>query len=93
MLHHLNVHTGEISGIECDVCFKLYQSKTSYDSHIRNNQCCPTDQEEQDVIETIENGEGGLEQLNRQVEEEGGEGIKSESSESEDQEEDEGGDD
>ena len=47
------------------------------------------------MIDTTENGGGGvgLEQLNRQVEEEGGPGSKSESSESEDQEEDVGGDD
>ena len=73
MLHHLKVHTGEVAKIKCNVCLKLYQSKTSYVSHIKNNECYPTDQEEQDMIETIEN-EGELEQLSKYVsDEEGGE--------------------
>ena len=37
MLHHLKVHAGEIPKIRCDVCLKLYQSETAYDSYIRNN--------------------------------------------------------
>ena len=85
----MKVHTGEIPKLRCDTCLKVYQSKTSFDNHIRNKQCYPTDEEEQEMIETI--NEGGLEQLNREVEEEGGgEGSRSESSE-EDSEGEEGG--
>ena len=53
---------------------------------LKNKQCYPTDEEEQEMIETINEGE--LEQLNREVEE----GSRSESSE-EDSEGEEGGDD
>ena len=77
MTYHMKVHTGEIPKLKCDTCLKVYQSKTSFDNHIRNKQCYPTDEEEQQTIETINEGE--LEQLNREVEEEGG--SRSESSE------------
>ena len=75
MTHHMKVHTGEIPKLKCTTCLKLYQSKTSFDNHIKNKQCYPTDEEEQEMIETINEGE--LEQLNREVEE----GSRSESSE------------
>ena len=85
MTHHMKVHTGEIPKMKCTTCLKLYQSKTSFDNHIKNKQCYPTDEEEQEMIETINEGE--LEQLNREVEE----GSKSESSEEDS--DGEGGDD
>ena len=82
------VHSGQFEKIKCDVCLKNYQSKTSYDAHIRNKQCYPTDQEEQDEIEQIENEE--LETLSAQVnqDKEDDESQESEGSQTEEGDED-----
>ena len=55
-LHIKVVHTGEAAKVFCKVCWKTYQTKTSYKAHLRNNQCYPRDMDEipEDELANIE---------------------------------------
>ena len=61
-LHIRVVHTGESAKVFCKVCWKSYQTQTSYKVHLKNNQCYPRDMEEIPEEE--------LEQIQKELEEE-----------------------
>ena len=57
------VHTGELAKVFCKICYKSYQSRTSYKAHLKNNQCKPRELDEipEEELKEIE-GELGLEE-------------------------------
>ena len=57
MNRHLGtVHTGEIPKVFCKICYKTYQSNTSFKAHLKNNQCKPRvlDEIPEDELKKIE---------------------------------------
>ena len=51
------VHTGEIPKVVCKICFKPYQSNTSFKAHLKNNQCKPRvlDEIPEDELKKLKN--------------------------------------
>ena len=54
--HIGTVHTGEIPKVVCKICYKPYQSNTSFKDHLKNNQCKPgvLDEIPEDELKKIE---------------------------------------
>ena len=62
-MHSRVVHTGECAKVFCKVCWKSYQTQTSYKAHLKNKQCYPRDMEE--ILDEE------LAQIQKELEEEG----------------------